>query len=183
MDSIIFSHIKAIAFPCLFLIFAIGLIRKGKKDWISVCVGIVFILFGIKLGYNWIKYPSFSDSKKYYQEFKSLKKESIQKIVLETKLINRQKTKNIKRITDRKTINKIFNSIDENESVILGFERWILESSYYLDIVANKNTYKFYVEESEDNRSYISLIYNRNNENADIGEYRNPLIKKLNLLE
>ena len=183
MDSIIFSHIKAITFPCLFLIFAIGLIRKGKKHWISVCVGIVFIIVGINMGFDWLKYPSFSDSKKYYQEFRSLKKESIQKIVLETKLINRQEINNIKRITDRETINNILNSIDENESVILGFDSWSLESSYYIDIITSKNTYKFFVEESQDNLSYVSLIYNRNNENSDIGEYRNKLIKRLNLLE
>jgi len=185
MNSILYHNILNLIFPMIFIFGGIYLIIIHRKNKISIIISFLLILVaGNNLKNTLYKFPSLTESKLYYTDFRELEQQKISELIIETELINRTTKKSSKRITDKKKIEQILISLNKNELVIFEFKDWSPKNFYSLEfITTEKNRFKIDICESNDKRSYIDLLYYKNEKFVIIGRFRNNLIKSLNVLE
>lgn len=185
MINILFFRFLNLIGPILFIILPLYMLIKYRNNKISIIISIILILAGgIQLKNTLFESPDLRKSILLYNDLIELEAEEISKIIIKTKYIKRKDKKIQKTITDKNKIKLFLNSMYVNKFDLFEFIDWSTESCYSLELVTQKKQrFKIGICETKDNRSYIDLFYYKNNHFIKIGQYRNNLIKSLNLLE
>ncbi|AEH00293.1 hypothetical protein [Lacinutrix sp. 5H-3-7-4] len=185
MDNILFFKLITTIIPLIFIIGGIYLaITEWKnKIYVIICC-IVILIGGINLKDSLFDSPNLTESKIYHNKFKELIASDIEKIIVKSEFISREYEIKSKEITDKNHIKKILEFMKFNQSKTFEFKDWSPESCYNLECITYKNEiFKFHICESEDNRSYIDILYSKNENFIKIGQYRNDFIKELKILD
>jgi len=184
MDSILFYKLIHSIKPLIFIIGGIYSVITQWKNKISVIISCVAILIGgFNLKNTLYDYPNLTESERHYTDFKILNATDLKEILVTSKIINGKPEIKSKVILNENKIKEILSCMDYNKLKIFEFKDWSPENCYTLNYVTNENiTYKLFVCESEDERSYIDFLYLKNEKFVTIGYYRNDVIKKLDIL-
>lgn len=185
MNGIYFVKFISVIFPTIFFIGGIFLIVKNWSNLISRIISSIIIILSVySLSKEFLIKPNFIEIRNENERFELLESNNVELIIIEFEYIKREFVKKTIEISNRKRIKQIVDNLQINEISCWESDDYTPYNCYKLELkLINGKNMNFDICESEDNRTFINLMYKKDLKLYNVTEYRNLTIKEMKIVD